>query len=402
MPQKTNKWFSTLWFSLVSIAGALVIAGANVHVDWLPKGFAYTPTEESTSHSGETKSLSPTANLPGLADVKNLSLAFTTLAEEVSPTVVNIYTRSAPARPKLPPGFEELQPFFSFDYPQMKREALGSGFVIDAQKGLIVTNAHVVRMAGQNADEIMVKFIGEENGKGHSAKVVGADELTDVALLKLDQPMANLRAARLGDSQGVKVGEWVLAVGNPYGHTHTVTQGIVSGIGRNLEGLRSEFLQTSASINPGNSGGPLINMNGEVIGINSAIDPRGVNLGFAIPINTAKDVVEQLMMKGRVARAWLGIGIEDISEEAAAMMRLKSRDGVLVRQVSQTGPAGQGGLVPYDVILKIDGQPVRNTRELFRNLDKAKAGKSVQLELLRGGAVQNLKIELSERPATVS
>ena len=281
--------------------------------------------------------------------------------------------------------------FMPFDLPQMSREALGSGFVINADLGYIVTNAHVVRsQVGQNADEIMVKFIGEEDGKGHPAKVVGADDISDVALLKLVDKKPGLKALTLGDSTSAKVGEWVLAIGNPYGHTNTVTQGIVSALGRNLEGSHSEFLQTSASINPGNSGGPLINMNGEVVGINSAMDPRAQNIAFAIPINTAKTVIDQLMQGGQVHRAWLGIGIDEVNDEAAAYMHLKDKEGVIVRQ-ARPRPAAKAGIEEFDVIRKLNGQTIRNTHDLFKTLDKLGVGNTAELEILRGGELEDSK-----------
>lgn len=338
---------------------------------------------------------------------------FTALAEEMSPTVVNIYTTSG-TNPRarrggggFPPELEEqMQRYFGgglpFNMPEMKREALGSGFVINADKGYIATNAHVVRMAGKNADEIMVKFIGEENAKGHLAKVVGADEASDVALLKLVDKPAKLKAAALGDSGKAKVGEWVLAIGNPYGHTHTVTQGIVSALGRTLEGARSEFMQTSAGINPGNSGGPLINMAGEVVGINSAMDPRAQSIGFAIPINVAKNVLNQLEDKGRVDRAWLGVAIDDLTEEQVAMMRLKAKEGVLVRQVVANAPAAKAGIEPYDVIKKIDGNEVKNTHDLFRTIDQLSSGKTANVEVLRGGATKTIKVTLGQQPTAES
>ena len=341
---------------------------------------------------------------------------FTALAEEMSPTVVNIYTTSG-TKPRarggggLPPEVEEqMRRYFGegfggglpFDRPGMKREALGSGFVINADQGYIATNAHVVRMAGKNADEIMVKFIGEENAKGHLAKVVGADEASDVALLKLVDKPAKLKAAALGDSAKAKVGEWVLAIGNPYGHTHTVTQGIVSALGRTLEGARSEFLQTSAGINPGNSGGPLINMSGEVVAINSAMDPRAQSIGFAIPINVAKKVLNQLEEKGHVERAWLGVAIDDLTEEQVAMMRLKVKEGVLVRQVVADAPAAKAGIEPYDVIKKIDGTEVKNTHDLFRTIDQLTSGKTANVEVLRGGATKTIKVTLGQQPTVES
>ena len=371
--------------------GVMYLFGA--HVDWPARSQAavVTPTPVAT------------------ANVQSLSDTFATLSKDLSPAVVSIYTRSKPDRqgfnmPALPPGlreqFEEQfgSAFVPFNVPQMSRETLGSGFVIDADKGYIATNAHVVRMAGHNADEIMVKFVGEENSKGHAAKVVGADEVSDVALLKLVDKKPGLKAIAMGDSSKARVGEWVLAIGNPYGHTNTVTEGIISALGRSVEGARSEFLQTSAGINPGNSGGPLINMNGEVVGINSMIDKRAQNIGFAIPINSAKEVIAQLESGGQVHRAWLGVGIEDLNDETAEMMRLHEADGVLVRQVVEDTPAAKAGIERFDVIRKIGGEEVHNTHDLFRSIEKAHAGDVATIEVLRGGSQKTIKIRFGEEP----
>lgn len=336
---------------------------------------------------------------PQVADVKKLSEAFSALTEKVSPTVVNIYVSSEYGGAGLMDrhfGFGGLP----FEIPGMRQEGLGSGFVINAEEGYIVTNAHVVRMAGKNADEIMVKFIGEDRSKGHLAKVVGVDEITDVALLKLTEKRDGLKAAVLGDSSKVKPGEWVLAIGNAFGHTHTVTQGIVSATGRNLYGARLDFLQTSAGINPGNSGGPLINMNGEVLGINSAVDPRAQNIGFTIPINTAKDVITQLVERGKVQRAWLGVGIDDISNETAGLVRLKDTDGVIIKQVMPHAPAARAGLQVYDVIRKIEGEEIRNTQDLFHSMSKIPVGKTAKFEIWRDGSNKTVTVEIGEQPTS--
>ncbi|NJL25189.1 MAG: trypsin-like serine protease [Calothrix sp. SM1_5_4] len=271
--------------------------------------------------------------------------------------------------------------------------------MINSKEGYVVTNSHVVRMAGRNADEIMVKLNGEENSKGHPARIIGVDEVTDVALLKLDSPPPGLKQVPLGDSDKTKVGELVLAIGNPYGHTNSVTQGIVSALGRSLEGARAEFMQTSASINPGNSGGPLINMDGEVIGINTAIDPRAQGIGFAIPINGAKNVIEQLAAKGKVTRAWMGVVIQDVSEDIARYMRLKSSSGVLVKEVVKNQPADLAGVEVLDVITRIDGREVKNTRDLYRYIDQLEAGKTATLEVSRDNRTRTLQIRFGESPA---
>lgn len=344
---------------------------------------------------------------PQISELKRLNTTFTDLAAQVSPAVVSIYTKSSlrrsgvPGTPKGPGDAPELyfnHPFSQRPMALPPRESLGSGFVINAEEGYIVTNAHVIRTIGRDADEILVKFVGEERSKGHPARVLGVDEISDVALIQLTEKKPGLKAIPLGDSGQSKVGEWVLAVGNPYGHSHTVTQGIVSAMGRNLEGVRSDFLQTSASINPGNSGGPLINVDGEVIGINTAIDPRAQGIGFAIPINTAKKVIADLASKGRVARAWMGIAIEDVTDEVAGLMRLKETGGVLVREVMPNQAAAKAGMEPYDVITKINGEEVKTVHDLYRQVEKLQIGQTAKVEVLRGAQAKNLKVQMREQP----
>ena len=408
-PRQSRKAASLVaGFALVALFIAAVAPGK-----WLPNAQAGEIWTTQTSSA-------PVASI----DINGLNKAFTTLAEKTSPAVVNIFTKTSltqnnsghrPGR-----GFngpmgqggpaDDFQQFFfgnpfggrALPAPPREAQALGSGFVINAD-GYIVTNAHVVSSGGQNADEIMVKFNGEDNMKGHLAKVVGIDEGTDVALLKLVEKKDGLKFVPLGDSDHSKIGEWVVAIGNPYGHSNTLTQGIVSALGRNLEGARPDFIQTSASINPGNSGGPLINLAGEVIGINTAMDPRAQSIGFAIPINTAKNVITQLMTSGKVTRAWLGIGIQDLDDEIAGYMKLKNTDGVLVKQVSANEPAAKAGMQSYDVITAIDGQVIHNSKDLFRSMDKLSVGNQANVEILRvEGKTQEkkvLKVKVGQQPA---
>lgn len=383
-------------------AATLLLLGLEVR--WPIHSVAETPWSTKVQSTLASPVAPP---LTGVSEIKRLNTTFTELANSVSASVVSIYTKSGvkPALknrrgPNTPQDDFEL--YFGIplrQYPMPPRESLGSGFVINAKEGYIVTNSHVVRMNGKNADEIIVKFAGEENSKGHLAKVIGSDEITDVALIQLIEKREGLKEIPLGDSGQSKVGEWVLAIGNPYGHTHTVTQGIVSAQGRSLDGARNEFLQTSASINPGNSGGPLINMDGEVIAINTAIDPRAQGIGFAIPINTAKRAIEQLATKGKVARAWMGIAIEDVTEDIAGYMKLKTPEGVLVREVMPNQPASSAGMEPYDVITKINGEPVKNVRDLYRTVEKIEVGQSANIEVLRANQAKSLKVRFQEQPS---
>lgn len=355
----------------------------------------------------ETLPVAPKAQLP---QIQELNSVFAGLSESLSPTVVNIYTKSKISSPPMfrgQPGMPRDEFEFFFEEPFSGRggppgrdsevQALGSGFIFDTS-GYIVTNAHVVDQGGQRVDEVMVKFNGDGNGKGIPAKIIGVDAVTDIAVLKLTQEKSGLKPVVLGDSDRVRVGEWVLAIGNPYGHTHTVTQGIISAQGRSLEGVRSDFLQTSASINPGNSGGPLFNMAGEVIGINMAIDPRAQGIGFAIPVNTAKNVISQLKEKGKVARPWLGVGIQDLSEELSGYMKLKEPKGVLVNEVAEGTPARKAGIEPYDVITKVGSTEVKNSKELIRAIEKLPIGQRTQIEFLRNNKTQSVNVVLGEKP----
>lgn len=347
------------------------------------------------------------------SDILRLNEMFTTLAEKSSPTVVNIYVKVKIASRKKfgqdPRGQtpEDLFRFFfgnpferPFEMPMPREaQAMGSGFVINSD-GYIVTNSHVIRNGDQVADEIMVKFIGGDRNKGYEAEVIGFDKATDVALLKLKNPKKELlNPAPLGDSDKLKVGHWVIAIGNPYGHSHTVTQGIVSALGRNVEDLRTEFIQTSASINLGNSGGPLINLNGEVIGINTAIDPRAQGIGFAIPINRAKSVIRQLIEKGKVVRGWMGVGIAEVTPQLAQYLKLPEQKGVLIQEVFPGEPADKAGIKVYDVVVKVNDREVNTPQELAILVGDIPVGDSVNLEVYRDGAKRSLKVKITQRKA---
>ena len=299
------------------------------------------------------------------------------------------------------PVFEHFfgNPFEGFPNPlpngaperNFKQQSLGSGFVID-QKGYIVTNNHVI----QNADEIKVKLA---DGKEYNAKVVGRDPNTDLALIKIDGAK-DLKALSMGDSDALKVGSWVLAVGSPFGLQQTVTAGIVSAKGRVIgAGPYDDFIQTDASINPGNSGGPLLNMKGEVVGINTAIMSRsgGNNgIGFAIPIDEAKGIIEQLKDKGEVTRAWLGVGIQDLSPDLAAYYHLKDQKGALVTKVYAGDPADKAGIKTNDIIIEANGKPV-SSRALSRTIANSPVGDRIPITILRDGKEMTLYVQLVKR-----
>ena len=289
------------------------------------------------------------------------------------------------------------EPFERFFGPGPKQQhqapqrSLGSGFVIDSE-GYILTNNHVV----ENADEIVVRL---DNEQEHKATVVGKDPKTDLALLKIDG-VSGLTAVPLGDSDKLRVGEWVMAIGNPFGLDHSVTSGIVSAKGRFIgAGNYDDYIQTDAAINPGNSGGPLINLRGEVVGINSAIFSRSggnIGIGFAIPVNLAKELVPQLREKGKVTRGWLGVLIQKVTPEIAESLGLEQAHGALVADVIANGPAAAAGIKVGDVIVEFDGHPVNESNELPMLVARTPLEKQVTLKILRDKQPIDLPVTIAE------
>ncbi|MEE1868286.1 DegQ family serine endoprotease [Pseudomonas sp. 119P] len=335
---------------------------------------------------------------------------FTTLVEQASPAVVNISTKQKlpdrkyaagqmPDLEGLPPMFRE---FFERNMPQQPRsprgdrqreaQSLGSGFIISSD-GYVLTNNHVVA----DADEIIVRLSDRSELQ---AKLVGTDPRTDVALLKVEGK--NLPTVKLGDSERLKVGEWVLAIGSPFGFDHSVTKGIVSAKGRTLPNdTYVPFIQTDVAINPGNSGGPLFNMNGEVVGINSQIFTRSggfMGLSFAIPIDVAIDVSNQLKKDGKVSRGWLGVVIQEVNKDLAESFGLDKPAGALVAQVLEEGPAAKGGLQVGDVILTMNGQPIVMSADLPHLVGSLKDGAKAKLDIIRNGKRQSLDITVGALP----
>ena len=331
---------------------------------------------------------------------------FSELAEKARPAVVNIRTvktvkGGGPVfRHFFGNPFGGKNPFEDFRGPHpeggpsrnFKQQSLGSGFII-GREGYIVTNNHVI----ENADQIKVKLA---MGKEFDAKVVGRDPKTDLALIKIEAS-DDLTPLEMGDSDRLRVGTWVVAIGSPFGLEQTVTAGIVSAKGRTLgAGPYDDFIQTDASINPGNSGGPLINMKGEVIGINTAIFSQGggnVGIGFAIPVNLAQGIIEQLKNEGQVTRGWLGVGIQDITPELAEYYGVKDKKGVLVTQVFRGDPADKSGIKTGDVIVAVDGKKVSSSRELSRTIANTTVGERTPVSILRAGEGKILYVELTKR-----
>lgn len=351
---------------------------------------------------------SDTLTTPDPADlgIQYLNEAFARLAEELSPSVVNIYTTIKTNGPQSRTyrGLDERE-FYEWFFPYgndtpQESQSLGSGFIIDAKNGLIVTNSHVVSMNGNDADEVLIKFIDQQEQEGVPAEILGTDPSTDVALLRLKNPQKqDLIAARLGRSGDMRVGEWVLAIGNPYGHAHTVTQGIISALGRNLEEInRSAFIQTSASINPGNSGGPLFNLKGEVIGINTAIDPRAQGIGFAIPIDAAAHVIDQLIAHGEVRRGWIGVAIADLPKPLANQLGLENGLGVLVQSTQPGQPASRAGIREHDIIVGVNQRKVASPRELANAIADVQPGQEAEIQLYRNGRPMEVSVKVGKRP----
>ncbi len=326
--------------------------------------------------------------------VQFIPASFKDLAEKVRPSVVNISTVStirtgqdAYGDPFFNDDF--YQRFFGMPKQQMKRQSLGSGFIVSPD-GYILTNNHVV----DKADEITVKLY---NQKEFKAKVIGTDRETDLAVIRIDTN--GLTPILMGDSDRINVGDWVVAVGSPFGLEQTVTQGIISAKGRIIgAGPYDDFLQTDAAINPGNSGGPLINLDGEVIGINTAISSTSggyEGVGFAMPINMAKKSYSDIISKGKVVRGWLGVVIQEMTPELAK--HFKVTDGVLISQVYAGSPAEEGGIKRGDVVTEIDGKKIKKYRELQAVIAGESVGSSVPVTVVREGKEINLSIKVAER-----
>jgi serine protease Do len=336
-----------------------------------------TPSEGSFwKENGEAVPIVP-QGVPG---------SFADLAEHSSPGVVNIQTSKKIRGAAMPRSFEEF--FFGGPFGEGFEErevpSLGSGFVISSD-GYIVTNAHVI----EDVESIKVML---EDGRELDAKVVGRDAKTDIALIRVESDKP-LFALPLGDSDRVRPGEWVVAIGNPFGLEHTVTAGIVSAKHRVIgQGSYDDYIQTDAAINPGNSGGPLLNLKGEVIGINTAIRPAANTIGFAVPINMAKGILPQLRTEGHVTRGWIGVVIQKITPEISKHLEITEDKGALVSKVMPGGPADEAGIKRYDVILSFDGKKIDEMNDLPRIVAATPVGKKVKVVVLRDGKENTVKI----------
>jgi len=341
------------------------------------------------------------AAFPGFGN--STPASFADLAEEVKHSVVNISTTQV-VKGMSPHPFSgpnsSLRRFFGDDFfkhffgnvPRkgMKTHALGSGFVI-SNDGLILTNNHVIK----KATEIKVKL---QNGKEYDAKIIGSDPKTDLALIQAKPDADFPKPVRLGDSDVIRVGDWVMAVGNPFGLGQTVTTGIISAKGRVIgAGPYDDFLQTDAAINPGNSGGPLFNMKGQVVGINTAIIVQAQSIGFAIPVNIAKDLLPQLK-SGKIIRGWLGVMIQDITPELAGSFGLEKKEGVLISDVTDGSPAEKGGLKRGDIITGFDEKKTENAHALSRLVAATQPNKKVVIDIIRDKKEKSIKLKIGTMP----
>lgn len=322
---------------------------------------------------------------------------FVELAKRVNPAVVNIYTTYLPKRSANPYGNDPMMEMFEqFMFPgapprqARPMQALGSGFLI-REDGLIVTNNHVV----DRADVIKVQIEEGKSDQGYDAKIIGKDAKTDVALIKIEAKK-KLSYLKLGDSSEAQVGEWVAAFGNPYGYGHSMTKGIISALGRELDDLNLfPFIQTDASINSGNSGGPLVNTQGLVIGVNTAIDQRAQGIGFAIPIDNVKSILPQLEKEGGIKRGMLGVILDEISDEGANALDMKQSSGAMIVQVLPDSGAEKAGLQPYDLIVEIDGKKISSVPELTKHVATAAVGQKINLKIIRDGKPRNVTVAIS-------
>jgi serine protease Do len=334
--------------------------------------------------------------LPGTSPASVAALpSFTGVARSVSPSVVNISTQSAvgPASLSQGPGDPFFERFFGGQPGSRPARSLGSGFVLTPD-GYIATNAHVIA----RASKVTVRLADKRE---YDARIIGVDDKTDVALIKIE-PAEPLQPVELGDSAGLEVGEWVMAIGSPFGLEQTVTVGVVSAKARVLgAGPYDDFIQTDAAINPGNSGGPLVDAEGNVVGINTAISSRsGGNegVGFAIPVGLAKNVLDQLRERGRVERGWLGVGIQDVTPDLASSLELDDASGALVASIAPGGPAARAGLARGDVIVAFGGKPIVDSHQLPALVAESRVGSTARLTVLRDGKRREIDVEIASLP----
>lgn len=393
---KSQKTSALIVFAVfIGIVAGLIIAS---NFDLTNRGIA----ADERSEAVEPVALGNDEPIPEeLLGLDQLSKGFAKVAESVSPSVVTINSQTV-VKQRVHPFFNDefFRRFFDFQMPEEQERVmrgLGSGVIVN-KDGYILTNNHVVK----DADEITVAI----HGKEYDAEIVGADPESDLAVIKIDK--GDLTPIKLGDSDKLQVGEWVLAIGNPFSDVleSTVTAGIVSAKGRQLRNLGDgsiryqDFIQTDAAINPGNSGGALVNLRGELVGINTAIlGQANIGIGFAIPINLAKNIMEQLISEGRVIRGYLGVFIGPVTEEMAQFMERESTDGAIVSEVIQDSPAEKGGIKVEDIIIEVNGIKIKDHDHLTNTVATFAPGTKVKVKVWREGKIKELTVELGERPS---
>lgn len=395
-----NKLRGRAGFGLILIAAGIIIGLLiATGLDITNSSNATEPqqvSEQTMSGSQDNQS----ADKSSIEILEAISNAFADVAETVNPSVVTISTKTVVKNRGFDQFFGDdfFKRFFNMPAPQGEfvQQGLGSGIIVRAD-GVILTNDHVV----EGADDIFVSLM---DGRELEASVEGTDNRTDLAVIKIDAN--DLPAIKIGDSDALRVGQWVLAIGSPLQPelAHTVTAGIVSAKGRSGVGLSQyqDYIQTDAAINPGNSGGPLVNLKGELVGINAAIATRtggNMGIGFAIPSNLANKVMTDILEKGRVVRGWLGIGIQNVSPELAKNFDLDKTEGVIVTEVMEDSPAEKAGLKVEDVILALNGERMKNTTQLSTRIGSTEPGATEELRLLRNGKEKTLSVKIGEFPA---
>ena len=378
-------WTTAALTGIIGILVGIILSTPVVPAD--PAGRAVSAAVIDPNPAPErARQVAPAASTP--------SINFADIAARMNPAVVNIdaTARSRRARRLMQEGAQRDGDPFDLDRrgSDVPRRGTGTGFLIDPA-GHILTNHHVI----EGAERLTVKLA---DGRSLRAEVVGSDPDTDIALIKISGPTP-FPHATLGDSNRLRVGEWVCAIGNPLAYEHTVTVGVVSFIGRKLfDASLDNYIQTDAAISFGNSGGPLINARGQVIGINSAISRQANNIGFAVPINQARAVLPQLKTLGRVERGYIGVTLRDVDPDLQASLKLTRGDGALVQDVTAGSPGARAGLRPYDVITSVDGDPVKTHDSLIREIASRQPGTSARLEFVRDGRAREVTLKLAERP----
>ncbi len=375
----------------VTVAVAVLFVVATLKPQWLPRDGAWpVPTAPAVAPPPAPAAALPAPAPAGSAPVTSYAAA----AQRATPSVVSITARKAPQR-----SAQSNDPWFRFFFGDRAEQfsqpqvGLGSGVIVTPD-GFLLTNNHVI----EGADDIEVQLA---DGRTATARLVGTDPESDLAVLKVE--LERLPAVGFGDADALQVGDVVLAIGNPFGVGQTVTSGIVSALGRNQLGINlfENFIQTDAAINPGNSGGALVDARGNLIGINTAIYSRSggsMGIGFAIPVSTARQVMEGLIKDGQVTRGWIGVEPRDLTPEIAETLKLPIRQGVLITGVLQSGPAAEGGLRPGDVVVKIGDRPVANTAQLFNAVASLRPNETAVIGVQRGERALELSVKVAQRP----